>query len=85
LRIWGGAQNYVVAAFVTKEHIDPFITTSVVVKHVIGDYSCRVVPDDDSAILFFVRLPSPSDVERFHGHAWNWWGGVRLLPPRQPP
>lgn len=73
LRVWSEAQDCIVAAYVTTEHFDTFITTSVVVKHVIGDYSCRIIPDDDSNLILYMRLPSPSDVEKFHGHAWYWW------------
>lgn len=50
------------------------ITTSVIVRRVIGDFSCRIVADDDFTNQFLVCLPSPEDVDRFHGHGWYWWG-----------
>jgi hypothetical protein len=51
-------QDCIVAAYVTREHFKLFITTSVVAKHVIGDYNCRIVHDNDSSLIFYVRLPS---------------------------
>jgi hypothetical protein len=44
---------------VTREHFELFVTTSIVVKHVISDYSCRIVYDDNSGLIFYVRLPYP--------------------------
>jgi hypothetical protein len=32
LRVWSGEQDCIIAAYVTREHFDPFITTNVVVS-----------------------------------------------------
>jgi hypothetical protein len=72
--VWSGEQDCIIAAYMTREHFEPFITTNIVIKYVIGDYSCRIIHGNDSGLIFYVRLPYPSDVDKFNGHAWNWWG-----------
>ncbi|KAG2589182.1 hypothetical protein PVAP13_5NG352981 [Panicum virgatum] len=70
-------EDSVVAAYVTKSLHEPYITTSIVIKHVIGDYA-QMTQDDDSALVFYVRLPSPSDLDKFNGHGCA--GGMSSSP-----
>uniref|UniRef100_K3YAP1 Uncharacterized protein n=1 Tax=Setaria italica TaxID=4555 RepID=K3YAP1_SETIT len=57
----------------TRNHFEPFITSSVCIAQVMGNYNCKIVPDDDHGHVFYVKLPLPEDAARFHGHSWVWW------------
>ncbi|KAF8652525.1 hypothetical protein HU200_062724 [Digitaria exilis] len=50
------------------------VTTSVVVNKVMGTFVLPIVQLDDHPGIFLIRLPNPTDVDKFHGHAWNWCG-----------
>ncbi|CAN6371544.1 unnamed protein product [Urochloa humidicola] len=80
LRVDPRDQNRVVAALVSprvgrgrRQRHDPFITTSFIVKQVLGHYGSRIAMEDDYFDhTFYVRLPEPRDVQRFHGRIWKW-------------
>lgn len=65
--VWNGDQDHVVLVVVDPDILQPTITIGVIIHHVLG-----IVHNDDHANLFLVRLPSPPDVDRFHGHSWTW-------------
>lgn len=63
----------------TRNHFEPYITSSVCVAQVMGNYNCKIVPDDDHGHVFYVKLPLPEDAARFHGHSWVWWNEYEIM------
>ncbi|KAF8715367.1 hypothetical protein HU200_027003 [Digitaria exilis] len=61
-------------ASATQHVFQPIVTTSVVVNKVMGTFMLPIVQLDDHPGVFLMRLPNPADVDKFHGHAWNWCG-----------
>lgn len=59
-------------AVVYPDLFRPAITVGVVFHHVLGRYTSPIVHDDTHENLFLVRLPSPTDMDKFDGHAWTW-------------
>ena len=63
-----------VVAYVNKRVRPPSVSVAIVVHSVLGDWrAANISCTDHNDGMFFVKLPSAADVEKFHGHGSLWF------------